>query len=155
MTVQFTKVFEDHAGWSLQVLEYARKFELGAWWQPDGKSKVTMLPVRMDADDLFSLGKALQDLAIEHGAGEPKELTLQPVHITLLKRGANGHPIGLRDEAELHSAEVAALGELERAGFIREDDRPLPPGPPCLPPYIITFFGLLALKRALMEASHG
>lgn len=77
-----------------------------------------------------------------------KKAELTPLHIKLLRRGTAGKWIGLSDDMYLHMAEVAALGELRRMGFVEDAKGPFPPGPSKPTPSIITEAGRAALTAA-------
>jgi hypothetical protein len=72
-------------------------------------------------------------------------MTLTPIQIKLLKRGAQGTYIGLSDEMGMHMYEVSVLGELRRAGLVEFAKGPFPPGPRGLLPMVITDAGRAAL----------
>lgn len=77
---------------------------------------------------------------------EAEKLELSDIHIRLLKRGAEYKWIGLADNSSIRMGELAALGELERAGLVQETKDELPPGPPCVKPREITEAGRAALR---------
>jgi len=78
-----------------------------------------------------------------------KGATLTPLHIRLLRRGVTGEWIGLSDNMGVRIGEVVALGELERMGFVEDAKGPFPPGPPSLPPAVITEAGRAALAAVV------
>ena len=83
--------------------------------------------------------------AITLESKRPRYVTLTPIQIELLKRGARGTYIGLSGDMGWHMYEVSVLGELRRAGLVEFATGPFPPGPRGLTPMIITDAGRTAL----------
>ena len=77
----------------------------------------------------------------------PTDIQLTPLHMELLLRGEAGKFIWLSDDMGMRVGEVVALGELKRAGLVREADGPFPPGPAELPPCVLTDAGCEMLGK--------
>lgn len=100
-------------------------------------------------DQVADTCKRAEAAEAQLGAGltTNEALELNETHKRLLRRGRAGRWIGLSDDAGTRTAELVALGQMERGGLVEATKESLPPGPPTLPPRVLTASGLTALAN--------